>query len=94
MQLEKGVTGEIEYAPARTLTSILDEVQPPQIDFFSLDVEGNELSVLKGLDWKKYSPAVILVEANKPAELENLLCPKGYKVIRDFSPNDLLCIRE
>lgn len=94
MQLEKGVTGEIEYAPARTLTSILDEVQVPQIDFFSLDVEGNELSVLKGLDWEKYSPSVILVEANKPAELENFLCPKGYEVIRDFSPNDLLFIRK
>lgn len=94
MQLEKGVQGKIEHVPARTLSSILDEVKPPQIDFFSLDVEGNELSVLKGLDWEKYSPAVILVEANKPLELENFLCAKGYDVIRDFSPNDLLFIRK
>ncbi|MBO4633450.1 MAG: FkbM family methyltransferase [Lentisphaeria bacterium] len=94
IQLEKGVSGEIEYAPARTLTSILDEVKPPRIDFFSLDVEGNELSVLKGLDWEKYSPALILVEANKPVELENFLCALGYEVIRDFSPNDLLFIRK
>ncbi|MBE6356336.1 MAG: FkbM family methyltransferase [Lentisphaerae bacterium] len=94
MQLEKGVSGEIEYAPARTLTSILEEVKPSQIDFFSLDVEGNELSVLKGLDWEKYSPRLILVEANKPDELEDFLCSRGYKTIRDFSPNDLLFIKE
>ena len=94
MQLEKGVSGEIEYVPARTLTSILDEVKPEQIDFFSLDVEGNEMSVLQGLDWERYSPGVILAEANKPVELEEFLCAKGYKVIRDFSPNDLLFIHE
>ena len=35
-----------------------------------------------------------LAEANKPAELEEFLCSKGYKVIRDFSPHDLLFIRE
>ena len=94
MELEKGVSGEIEYAPARTLTSILDEVKAPQIDFFSLDVEGNELSVLQGLDWERYSPTMILTEANKPEELEKFLCARGYKVIRDFSPNDLLFILE
>jgi FkbM family methyltransferase len=94
MQLEKGVSGKIEYVPARTLTSILDEVKPHRIDFFSLDVEGNELSVLKGIDWAKYSPKLILVEANIPLELENFLCSKGYEVIRDFSPNDFLFIKK
>ena len=32
------------------------------VDFFSLDVEGYELEVLKGLDLKKFVPKVILVE--------------------------------
>ena len=30
MLLEKGVSGDIEHVPARTLTSILDEVKPPR----------------------------------------------------------------
>ena len=50
--------------------------------------------MLKGLDWNKYSPAVILVEANDVAALEDFLCPLGYEVIRDFSHNDLLFVRK
>jgi FkbM family methyltransferase len=48
----------------RTLTSILDEVQPKEIDFLSLDVEGYELNVLMGIDFEKYKPKVIVVECH------------------------------
>ena len=48
--------------PVRTLTSILDESNPPKINFMSLDVEGYEYSVLQGLDFSKYKPEVIVVE--------------------------------
>ncbi len=48
--------------PARTLTSILDEAGVKEIDFFSLDVEGFELQVLKGLDLDRYLPKYMLVE--------------------------------
>jgi FkbM family methyltransferase len=38
-------------APARTLNSILKTADAPsRIDFFSLDVEGVELSILRGVD--------------------------------------------
>ena len=33
-----------------------------EIDFLSIDVEGNELEVLKGLNIKKYKPKVIVLE--------------------------------
>ncbi len=36
------------------------------IDFISIDVEGNELNVLKGLNFNKYKPQVIVVEYIKP----------------------------
>jgi hypothetical protein len=32
------------------------------IDFVNIDVEGNELNVLKGFDLKKFKPKVILLE--------------------------------
>ena len=35
-------------APARTLSSILDEVQAPEVDLLSLDVEGYEAEVARG----------------------------------------------
>jgi FkbM family methyltransferase len=56
--------------PARTLNSILGEHLPPgcEIDFISLDVEGAELDVLRGLDLVRYAPKVLVVEANTPEE--------------------------
>jgi len=50
--------------PVRTLTSILDEVNPEKIDFLSLDVEGYELNVLQGLNFEKYKPELIVVECH------------------------------
>jgi hypothetical protein len=44
-------------AVARTLASLLDEVKVPLgFDLLSLDVEGNELAVLRGLDLQRYQP--------------------------------------
>lgn len=50
--------------PATTLDALLDSIDhdTKKIDFFSLDVEGYELEVLKGLNLKKYNPKVILIE--------------------------------
>lgn len=49
--------------PARTLTSILDQHNCPRtIDFFSLDVEGDEDLVLNGIDFSKYHLRFILIE--------------------------------
>ena len=46
------------------------------IDFLSIDVEGHELEVLKGLNFEKYKPKVIVVEyldlTAKKLEIKNL----------------------
>ena len=55
---------EIEV-PARTLSSILDEQAIDKIDLFSLDVEGFEAEVLKGLDTSRHRPRYILVETKQ-----------------------------
>ena len=49
-------------APARTLSSILDEVHAPEVDLLSLDVEGYEAQVLAGLDLERHAPRFVLVE--------------------------------
>jgi len=64
---------EVEV-PARTLTSILDEINPPKIiDLLSLDVEGYESEVLKGLDFNKYKPRYICVEVRDKQAIISLL---------------------
>lgn len=46
------------------LDKILDEYIPinKTIDFFSIDVEGFELEVLKSNNWNKYKPKIIVIE--------------------------------
>lgn len=56
-----------------------------EIDFLKIDVEGAELSVIKGGDWKKYRPQVVIVEAVAPftnapsyTDWEDVLVKEGY----------------
>lgn len=49
-------------APARTLSSIIEEVGFDEIALLSLDVEGFESFALRGLDRSKHRPAYLLVE--------------------------------
>jgi FkbM family methyltransferase len=75
--------------PARTLTSILDEAGVRKIDFFSLDVEGFELSVLRGLDLDRYRPKYLLIEARYREEIDSYL--RGlYEPITELSFHDVL----
>jgi FkbM family methyltransferase len=55
--------GMIELVP-RTLVDVFDEYIPSgqHIDFLSIDVEGEDLSVLRSNDWEKYCPDVIVIE--------------------------------
>jgi FkbM family methyltransferase len=58
--------------PARTLQSILDELGVRCVDFFSLDVEGYEDQVLRGLDFTRVRPRYILAECITPQQKETL----------------------
>jgi FkbM family methyltransferase len=52
----------VERVEARTLSEILDEACAPPIDLLSLDVEGHEADVLRGLDLSRHAPDWIIVE--------------------------------
>jgi FkbM family methyltransferase len=72
-----------------TLEKILDFHLPMHkiVDFLSLDVEGYEFEVLKGLNFEKYSPKYILVEIyTKDMEsIFNFLKEKDYELISNFT---------
>lgn len=77
--------------PARTLDSILDEIQVPEvIDFFSLDVEGYELNVLRGLNLSRYRPVHLLVEADFFEEVDSFLSEQAYEMIEKLTCHDYL----
>ena len=78
-------------AVAKTLTEILQESNSPkQIDFFSLDVEGAEISVLKGIDFNEYKIEYILVECRNIEKMQKFLTSKNYSLIKKMSNHDYL----
>ena len=83
---------EIEVS-ARTLTSILDEYGAEEIDFFSLDVEGFELSVLQGLDFNKYRPKYMLIETSFKKDVDDYI--KDYYIeVEQLTVHDYLYQRK
>lgn len=85
-KIDKSYTIDV---PVRTLTSILDECKIKEIDLFSLDVEGYELNVLKGLDFERYRPKYMCIEARFRKEIEEFICPY-YEVIDELTEMDVL----
>lgn len=78
-------------APARTLNSILQEAgAPARIDFLSLDVEGAEIEVLKGIDHEAFRFRYMLVECRDIARLSGYLAPLGYRLAEKFNEHDYL----
>ena len=77
-----------------------------KIDYLSIDVEGNELNVLKGLNFNKYKPSVIVLEFLDPlikefyfhkiddivkSEIYKFMKKKNYKLI-NWIHDDLVFI--
>ncbi len=75
--------------PARTLTEILDQHPFKRIDLFSLDVEGYELEVLRGLDFERYRPRFMLIETRHRAPLDAALTAR-YEAVAELSHCDVL----
>jgi len=87
-QLNASYTIEV---PARTLESLLDEMTDlSRIDFLSLDVEGYELDVLKGLNLSRYRPKYMLIEARFFEEIDNYLTGQHYRMVEQLSYHDYL----
>jgi len=70
--------------PTRTLDQILTEARvTPPIDFISIDVEGHELGVLQGFDFRKWCPRLILVEDHVgDLSIPRFMKSVGYRLIR------------
>lgn len=76
-------------APARTLSSILNQHGFSRIDLLSLDVEGYELEALRGIDFSRHRPALMLVEARYRRDIDTYLKPL-YEPVAVLSHHDVL----
>ena len=78
-------------AVANQLDNILFKANAPkQIDFLSLDVEGAELEVLKGINHNKYRFKFICIESRNIAKITDYLSINNYYMIEKLSPLDYL----
>lgn len=81
---------EVQVATT-TLTAALTRVDAPQtIDFISIDVEGTEIDVLRGLDVERFIPEVLIVEGNTPEAdktVSAFLTQLGYFACRRLGQN-------
>ena len=94
LNAEKFLNGQEIYefeAPAKTLQSILEESNAPNlIDLLSLDVEGAEMEVLKGINHEEYRFKLICVEARSFDEMNDFLELQNYQFLEQISSHDFL----
>lgn len=72
-----------QVVKTKTLNLILQEAMAPKIiDFLSVDVEGFELEVLKGINFTEWKFKVVCIEHNynevKKANIQKILHENGY----------------
>lgn len=78
-------------APSATLTELLIAASAPSlIDFLSLDVEGAELAVLRGVNFAEFNFKYIVIESRDIGRVLAYLEPHGYRLLKKVSHHDYL----
>ena len=71
---------------ATTLTKVLNKLKVSHVDFFSLDVEGYETEVLRGIDFSTITFDYIFVETRleNEAEIDSILTKANMKMTHQW----------
>jgi len=85
----QGITGRKVRVQGITLSELIDKVGNPEVTFFSLDVEGFEIEVLRGLDLSRHRPILILIETKEIVLIQELLGDL-YELVNTFTHHDYL----
>ncbi|MGH8354226.1 MAG: FkbM family methyltransferase [Pseudomonas sp.] len=81
---EAGYEVQSRTVSSRTLTSICEEHVRGAIHFLKIDVEGHEESVLRGMDFKRWRPWIILIETpfNRDQRWEKIITDASYHFVQ------------
>jgi len=86
---------DVVDVPARTLDDMLAKAGAPVgMEVVSIDIEGAELTALRGFDLERWKPRLLILEADDPTALTSFrgwLEPRGYKFARMVGVNALFC---
>ena len=79
---EQNARQSLPGVPVRTLDSILDEARVTTVDFLSIDIEGHELPALRGLNFERFRPTLIIIEDRvHDLSRHRFLVSKGYRLV-------------
>jgi len=75
------------YVPCFSLYTILKAINVAKVDYFSLDVEGGEFEVLKGINFNKLNITTFSIEHNNYQDARNnikqFLVDNNYNLLKD-----------
>jgi FkbM family methyltransferase len=66
----RGLEPEVREVPVTTLAAVCEEHVRGPIDFLKIDVEGFELPVLRGAEFERFRPSIVVVENTRPGTSE------------------------
>jgi FkbM family methyltransferase len=79
---EREVVDEIDVE-LTTLDAILDRCGEPHPQFVSIDVEGDQLAVLRGFDLRRHQPELVLLEDHLTGyATHRLMTRQGYRLVK------------
>ncbi|HUD03998.1 MAG TPA: FkbM family methyltransferase, partial [Candidatus Paceibacterota bacterium] len=93
---------EIKKVPLIPINDLIAGYFRKTPNFISIDVEGNDFSIIKGLDFEKYRPEVFCIETltyvengfgHKITEISDYMLSQGYYVYADTNLNTIFIDR-
>ena len=69
---ENGHEGVIHKVPMLSLTEICTAYVKSEIHFLKIDIEGFEKSVIEGMDFSRFRPWILVIEATRPNSTEEV----------------------
>ena len=83
---ENKETEEIQV-PMITLDDLLDREGIEKVDLLAMDIEGHELTALRGFDLERFQPELLVIEG-KSSEVKKHLSDHGYEQIQRYARLD------
>jgi FkbM family methyltransferase len=79
-------TKDLEEIQVKTITldTLLDMHVIDKVDFLSIDIDGAEISALKGFDIQRFKPDLCGIEAAKPELVKEYFAANGYELIEKY----------
>lgn len=82
--------------PCMTATTLFKKYNVDNINLLSIDVEGHELDVCRGIDWERYLPLIVVVEFVSPQgdiyyDLKNYFSSLPYDLVHKSQANLIYC---